>query len=341
MISKWLLLILILFIGPNMMAADLGSPASTYEITGRIAAPDALWDYASVDSAARRLYVGRIGGVMAMDLDTQSVIPVLVSSRLVHGVVPIRDTGLVAATNGEGNTVSIFDGKTGHLVATIGAGKEPDAIVLEPKSGLLVVANAESDDLTLIDVNGRAVVGQIAVGGKPEFLAVDGEGLVYNNIENRNEVAVIDISTRKIIRRIKLSGCRKPTGLAYDAADFLLISVCQNGVVKFINAKTYHDAATFTVGKEPDAVIFDAARHKAFVPSGADGTLTVFSVSSAADIRVQQTLHTKLGTRTGALDQTTGVLYLPSAQLAPPPKPDSWPSVVPGTFAVLVISPGK
>jgi hypothetical protein len=67
----------------------------------------------------------------------------------------------------------------------------------------------------------------------------------------------------------------------------------------------------------------------------------VFSVSSAADIRVQQTLHTKLGTRTGALDQTTGVLYLPSAQLAPPPKPDSWPSVVPGTFAVLVISPGK
>jgi DNA-binding beta-propeller fold protein YncE len=341
MISKWLPLTLILFVAPNTIAADLGSSAFRYEIKGRIAAPDALWDYASVDSGARRLYVGRIGGVMAVDLDSQSVIPVLVSSALVHGVVPIRDTGLVASTNGEGNTVSIFEGRTGHLLATIPAGKEPDAIALEPKSGLLVVANAESHDLTLIDVDRRAAVGQIAVGGKPEFLAVDEEGLVYNNIENRNEVAVIDITARKIIRKIKLSGCQEPRGLTYDAPDSLLISVCQNGVVKFINAKTYHDAATFTVGKGPDAVIFDPTRRTAFVPSGADGVLTVFAVNSAADIRVQQRLHTRLGTRTGALDQTTGVLYFPSAQLAPPTKPGSWPSVVPGTFAVLVVSPTR
>jgi YVTN family beta-propeller protein len=339
--SNLLLLTLTLFVAPNMMGADLASSGFRYEIKGQIAAPDALWDYASVDSAARRLYVGRIGGVMAVDLDSQSVTPVLVSSPLVHAVLPIRDTGLVASTNGEGNTVSIFEGKSGNIVATIPAGREPDALALEPKSDLLVVANAESDDLTLIDVKRLAVVGEIAVGGKPEFLAVDGGGLVYNNIENRNEVAVIDITARKIIRKIKLSGCQEPTGLAYDAADSLLISVCQNGVVKFINAKTYHDAATFTVGKGPDAVIFDATRHAVFVPSGADGTLTVFSVGSAADIRVQQTLHTKLGTRTGALDSTTGVLYFPSAQLAPPAKPGSWPSVVPGTFAVLVISPNR
>jgi hypothetical protein len=340
LISKWLLLTLTLFVAPNLMAADLASSA-LYEIKGRIAAPDALWDYAAVDSGIRRLYVGRIGGVMAVDLDSQSVIPVLVSSALVHGVVPIRDTGLVASTNGEGNTVSIFEGKTGHLVATIPAGKEPDAIALEPKSGLLVVANAESADLTLIDVNRRAAVGQIAVGGKPEFLAANGEGLVYNNLANRNEVAVIDISARKIIRKLKLPGCQEPTGLAYDASDSLVISVCQNGVVKFINAKTYHEAATFTVGKGPDAVIFDAARHTAFVPSGDDGTLTVFAVNSANDIRVQQKLRTQLGTRTGALDPTTGVLYFPSAQLAPPTKPGSWPSVVPGTFAVLVVSPAR
>ena len=121
----------------------------------------------------------------------------------------------------------------------------------------------------------------------------------------------------------------------------LLISVCQNGVVKFINSKTYMDAATFTVGKGPDAAIFDAPRHAAFVPSGADGTLTVFTVHSATDIKIRQTLHTKPGTRTGAVDPATGILYLPSAQLAPPAKPGAWPSVVPGTFAVLVIAPGK
>jgi DNA-binding beta-propeller fold protein YncE len=339
--SKLFVLILTLTAAPMVMAGDPTAPGSMYEITGRIAAPDALWDYASVDAAARRLYVGRIGGVMAVDLDSQSVTPVLVASPLVHAVLPIRDTGLVASTNGEGNTVSIFVGKTGNLVATIPAGHDPDALVLEPKSGLLVAANAEGNRLTLIDVKKLAAVGEIAVGGKPEFLAVDGGGLLYNNIEDRNEVAVIDIAARKIIRKIKLSRCQGPTGLAYDVQDSLLLSVCQNGVVKFIDAKTYMDAATFTVGKGPDAAIFDATRRVAFVPSGADGTLTVFAVRSATDITVRQTLHTKPGTRTGAVDPTTGILYLPSAQLAPPAKPDAWPSVVPGTFAVLIVAPIK
>ena len=337
--AKWLLFIPTLSVAPTLMAADPASSSITYEIKGRIAASDALWDYVSVDAMTRRLYVGRIGGVMAVDLGSQSVAPVLVASPLVHAVLPLGDTGLVASTNGAGNTVSIFDGKTGHVVATIPAGREPDALVLEPKSGLLVAANAESGDLTLIDVKRLAAVGNIAVGGKPEFLAVDGEGLVYNNIENRSEVAVIDITSRKILHKIKLSGCREPTGLAFDVPDFLLISVCQNGVVKFINARTYKDVATFTVGKGPDAAIFDTARRVAFVPSGGDGTLTVFAVRSARDITVQQTLHTRLGTRTGAVDPATGTVYLPSAQLAPPAKPDAWPSVVPGTFAVLVVAP--
>jgi DNA-binding beta-propeller fold protein YncE len=337
--AQWLPLILTLSAAPTLMAADPASSGLTYEIKGRIAASDALWDYLSVDAVAHRLYVGRIGGVMAVDLSSQLVTPVLVASPLVHAVLPLADTGLVASTNGEENTVSIFEGKTGHVVATIPAGREPDALVLEPKSGLLVAANGESQNWTLIDVKRLAAVGNIAVGGKPEFLAVDGEGLVYNNIENRNEVAVIDITARKVVRKIKLSGCREPTGLAFDVPDFLLISVCQNGVVKFINARTYKDAATFSVGKGPDAAIFDATRRTAFVPSGGDGTLTIFAVRSSTDIRVQQTLHTKLGTRTGAVDPATGILYLPSAQLAPPAKPDAWPSVVPGTFAVLVVAP--
>jgi YVTN family beta-propeller protein len=339
MISKLLLVIATLSAAPMALAADRTPTRITYEIKGRIAASDALWDYASVDAKARRLYVGRVGGVMAVDLDSSAVTPVLIASPLVHAVLPIGDTGLVASSNGEGNTVTISDGVTGSPVATIPVGREPDALALEPKSGLLVVANGESNDLTLIDVRKKAAIGNIAVGGKPEFLAVDGEGLVYNNIEDRGEVAVVDIMARSVVRRIKLSGCQNPTGLAYDIPDSLVISVCLNGVVKFINAKTFEDAATFTVGKEPDAAILDAGRHTVFVPSGADGTLTVFALRGGADVSVQQTLRTQPGTRTGALDATTGLLYLPSAQLAPPAKPGTWPSVVPGTFAVLIVGP--
>jgi hypothetical protein len=110
--------------------------------------------------------------------------------------------------------------------------------------------------------------------------------------------------------------------------------------VKFINAKTYAESASFNVGKGADAVFFDASRRVAFVPSGDDGTLTVFSVRSTTDITVQQVLATQIGTRTGAVDPRTGTVYLPTATLKPPAKPDEWPSVVEGTFAILVVVPG-
>jgi DNA-binding beta-propeller fold protein YncE len=333
-----IVLALMLSAVPVIAAADAASTTPTYEIKNRISAPAALWDYASVDAQARRLYVGRVGGVMAVDLESLQVIPVLVASRLVHAALPLGDLGLVASTNGLANSVSIFEGKTGNLVATIPTGRDPDALALDPRSGLLVAANGESNDLTLINIDKRAPVGSIALGGKPEFLAADGQGLVYSNIEDRNEVAVIDIAARKVLRRIKLSGCEGPTGLAYDVRDALLISVCRNGVVKFINTKTDKDAATFSVGKDPDAAIFDAARSVAFVPSAADGMLTVFAVHSAVDITVRQKLHTKVGTRTGALDATTGTLYLPAGEVKPPSEPGAWPSVAPGTFLVLVIA---
>jgi YVTN family beta-propeller protein len=326
---------------PVAFAGDAPPGAAQYRIDARISASDALWDYASIDSESRTLYVGRIGGVMAVNLESRLVTPVLVPSALVHGVVPIPGTGLAAGTNGVANSVSVFEGKTGRVIATIPTGKEPDAIIVEPKSGLAIATNEESGDLTLIDVKKYVAVGTIAVGGKPEFLAADGEGLVFNNIEDRNEVAVIDVGQRKIVRRIKLRGCVNPTGLAYDVPDALLISACQNGVVKFINAKTYTEAGSFKVGKGADAVILDPVRRVAFVPSGESGTLTIFAVRSATDITVQQVLATQAGTRTGAVDPRTGTVYLPTAKLKPPAKPDAWPSVVDGTFAILVVVPGS
>src|SRR5438105_2712964 len=40
-----------------------------YHLTRRISGPDGLWDYASVDQQSRRLFVGRQGGILALDLD--------------------------------------------------------------------------------------------------------------------------------------------------------------------------------------------------------------------------------------------------------------------------------
>ncbi len=315
------------------------SSTPEYRVTRQIYASTARWDYAAVDAKAQRLYVGRVGGVLSIDLQT-GAIAILAPSALVHGVLPIAHSDLVMSTNGEANTVTLFNGTTGQVLAAIAAGKEPDAIIFEPRTGLVVTTNEESHDLTLIDPVTRTEVGRIDLPGKPEYPAANGRGYVYDNIESRNEIAEVDIENRKVIRTLPLPGCDRPTGLAYDDLDDLLISVCHNGVAKFVDAKSGGVQATIQIGKMPDAVLFDAARRLIFVSCGDPGVLSVIALRSASDIRLVQSLKTQAGSRTAALDRDTGSIYLPAARFSAPVHPGGPPKIVPDSFSILVVAAG-
>jgi hypothetical protein len=85
--------------------------------------------------------------------------------------------------------------------------------------------------------------------------------------------------------------------------------------------------------------MFDPQRRLVFVPAADSGTLSVIAVRSATDISVVQTLPTQVGTRLGAVDVSSGRVYLPTAKFGPPVPPSPYPSVVPGTFEILVVAP--
>jgi DNA-binding beta-propeller fold protein YncE len=320
-------------------SGDQSRTPGTYRIVDSIPAPNALWDLASINPQRHRLYVGRVGGVLAVDLRTRVVSPAFVPSGMVHGALPLGDSGRAVATNGLAATAVIFDETTGRVLSTVPTGEDPDAIVVEPRSGLVVITDEKGADLTLIDPLAGVAVGSIPLGGAPDFPAVDGRGLVYVNINSKNEIAVVDVAKRAILRRLALPGCEGPTGLAYDAADRLLLTVCENGAVLFLDAEAGRVLQSFHVGAAPDAVLFDAARRRAFVPSGADGVLTIFSVRGRKRITIRQRLLTQVGVRLGALDPLTGRLYLPAAQIIPPKAPGQMKSLVPNTFRILVVAP--
>jgi DNA-binding beta-propeller fold protein YncE len=308
-----------------------------FEILSSITGPDGSWDYATVDAAMRRLYIGRSYGVMTVNLDTQSVESSVVAGSTVHGVAVAGESGLLVSTNGKSNTATIFEGKSGKIIAEIGTGKDPDAVVFEPRTGLIAVINHDGGGITLIDPKQLAAVGSIEIGGELEFGAADGKGFLYVNLADTHRVAVVDVVARKVVNVVPLVGCKNPTGIAYDAADAWVISVCFNGVAKIIDAATLQQIASIPTGKIPDAVIWDGSRRLAFVPSYADGTLTVIALDSSGKFRVTQTLKTQPGTRTGALDPSTGRVYLPTSRLVRSDRAGEYPKPVPGTFRILVV----
>ena len=185
----------------------------------------------------------------------------------------------------------------------------------------------------------QKVVATIPVGGVLEFPVSDGAGKVFVNVEDKNEIAVIDVATRKTTAHYKLAGCEAPTGLDYAPGAKLLISSCgENGVVKVIRADTGAEVASLPIAIGADAVIYDANRKLALVPCRS-GTLEVISLADPAHIAVVQHVPTEVGARTGTLDPTTGRIYSMAAQFGPPPAAGGRAQALPGTFELLVIAP--
>jgi DNA-binding beta-propeller fold protein YncE len=318
-----------------------------YAVAAQIPGSGGSWDYAVVDGNDSRLYLAQ-DGVAALDLRSGALTSALVKGKMTHGVAPLGD-GSVAVDDAVTRTIMVFNGATGHVLATIktahdnpvGGVHALDALVLEPKTGLLAAINGESGLLILADVKRQSVVGTVKLGGKPEYAAVDGAGRVYINVENdeKAEIVAVDVPARKVVAHIPLRGCDGPTGLAYDHEADLLMSVCENGIVKFIRAGNAEEVASLPVGKGADAIMFDPRRRRAFVPSPEAGSLSVIAVRSATEIAVIQTLATQRGARLGAVDTATGRVYLPAAKFAAPVPPNPYPSVIPGTFVILVVAP--
>ena len=68
----------------------------------------------------------------------------------------------------------------------------------------------------------------IDLGGAPEFLAADGDGKAYINLEDKDMVAVVDLKTRKVIARWPVAPGGHPVGMAIDSQDHLLFIGCRN-----------------------------------------------------------------------------------------------------------------
>jgi hypothetical protein len=274
---------------------------------------DARLDYASVDDASRRLYVARGFGVTAIDLDTEQMTRQLVAGQHVHAVIPLPG-GRALSTNGDSNTATLFDGKTGEVLAQISTGSDPDAAAFDPSSGLVFVMDGKDHDATLIDPIGGKAVGRLSLGGNPEFAVVDGHGRLFVNIEDQNKTAVIDTVSRKVVGTYDLPGCKGPTALGIDGESGVLVAACANQMAIAIRAADGKVVAPhLPIDRKPDAVIFDATNKSFYIPCGRDGTLAVISESGDGAWSVRPSVSTAVGAHTGALDSKTGRLYLPTA----------------------------
>jgi DNA-binding beta-propeller fold protein YncE len=173
------------------------------------------------------------------------------------------------------------------------------------------------------------------LGGKPEFGVADGAANVFVNLEDKSLLLKIDAQKLKVLERWPLAPGETPSSLAMDPKTHRLFVGCRNKLLVVVNAETGKLVAKQLIGTRVDASAFDPATKLIFSSNG-DGTVTVIRDDGEDKYSVVETIKTKVGSKTMALDAKTHRLILPSADFKPGDNPRARPSMVPKTFAILV-----
>src|SRR3984893_13038691 len=219
--SKWLVSIISVSLAAVALAA--AGPGyhvvATYKVGG-----DGGWDYLTVDSDARRLYISRGTHVMVIDADSGKSVGDIADTPGVHGIALAPELGRGFVSNGREGTVSIFDMKTLATTSKVKAGDTPDAILYDPATKRVFTFNGRSHDSTAIDAANGTVLGTIKLDGKPEFAVSDEKGGVFVKIEDKSELTAIDPAKLAVKSSWPLAPCESPSGLAIDRKNRRLFS---------------------------------------------------------------------------------------------------------------------
>jgi YVTN family beta-propeller protein len=326
------------FIGLGAMAS-----AAPYQVAQTLPlGGDGSWDYLSVDPSAHLLYLSRASHVAIVDTASGKIVGDIADTPGVHGIAIAADLGRGYISAGKSNQVKVFDLSTRQTLAAIAVGSKPDAIVYEPITHQVFAFNGHSNDASVIDTTTNKVVQTIALGGGPEFARTDGAGMIFVNIEDKNELVALNAATRRQTARWPLPGCDGPTGLALDTAHHRSFSVCANAKMTILDTQTGKAIATLPIGNGVDGADFDPDSRNAFSANG-EGTLTVVHEIDPDHFTVIQTLRTSQGARTVAFDSSSHALFLPSAKFgAVSPTPlDAHPKppILPDSFFLLTVTP--
>jgi YVTN family beta-propeller protein len=323
-------------------AAQTGGKAtSSYKVQNRFPIDGTEgWDYITVDSAARRLYVSHGVRVNVLDADTGSAVGTIEDTPGVHGIAIASSSNHGFTSNGKENKVSVFDATTLALIKKVEVGKGPDGIYYDAASNRVFTNNHGSHDITAIDGTSGEVVGTVAVGGDGEGAVTGKDGMIYVALEDKNELCVFNPKTLEVKRHIPLEGVDAPTGVAVDTRNNRFFVGGHNKLMVVVNGQTGKKVASFPTGSRTDAAGFDDQARLIFLSNG-EGSITVIRQLSADKYIAEMPIVTQPSAKTMAFDSKTRQVYLPAATVVVTPAADanSKPkrSVTAGTFAVLVV----
>jgi outer membrane protein assembly factor BamB len=299
------------------------------------------FDYVTVDSSARRVYLSHGTEVKVIDADSGALRANITGLKQAHGVALAPEFGRGFISDGAQGNVVMFDLKTLKPTGEVKADKDADCVVYDPASKRVFVMNGDPHSSTVVDAKSARIVGTIDLGGAPEFAVADGKGTVYANLEDKNELLAIDSRTLVIKSHWPVAPAGGPTALTIDREHRRLFSAGRDPqILVVMDADNGHVIQSFPISSGVDAAVYEPETGLVFA-STREGMIHIFHEDSPDKFSEVETVKTEFGAKTMGFDSQTHHLFVDTADFAPAPSPTpEHPhprrTAIRGTFRVLV-----
>src|SRR6202140_4207281 len=300
------------------------------------------FDYITVDSEARRVYLSHGTEVQVLDADKYTLVGTVTGLKKCHGIALVKEIGKGFITDGEAKNVVIFDLATLKVTGKVQTSQpDTDSIIYDPASKHIFTFNGDSHNSTVIDPVKEAAVKNIDLVGAVEFPAVDGKGMLYDNNEEKNDVVDIDTHTLEVKARWPVAPEGQAVAMAIDAKNRRLFSAGRNPqFLVMMDADNGKVIQSFPITAGVDANVFEPATGMLFV-STREGVIHIFHEDSPDKLSEVETVKTEYGAKTMQIDPKTHNLFLSTSDFDPAAaptekKPHPLPRANPGNFRVLV-----
>jgi DNA-binding beta-propeller fold protein YncE len=321
-------------------------PAGSYHLLKKVplgAAPGGgeYFDYLTIDSAARRVYLSHGTEVKVLDADSAAVVGTISGLKKCHGIALVKDLGKGFITDGDAAKVIVFDIASLKVTGEIKSEPDTDSIIYDPASKHIWTFNGDSKDATVIDPAKQTVVKTLPLDGAPEYPVADDKGMIYDNNEDKNDVTAIDSRTIEIKARWPVAPAGTPVAMAMDRQHRRLFSSGRGPqMLVVMDADKGNVIQSFPISAGVDANVFEAATGLLYV-STREGMVHIFHEDSPDKYSVAETVKTEFGAKTMTLDPKTHNIYLTTADFGPAPAPTAKqphpnPVPIPGTFRLLI-----
>lgn len=298
------------------------------------------FDYITFDPAPRRVFLSHGTEVRVLDADNDTVVGNITGLKRDHGIALVPELGRGFITDGDAGEVVIFDLKTLRTIGSVKTDHDSDSILYDPASKHIFAFNGDPHTASVIDPAKGTVITTLELGGAPEQAVADGKGMIYDNLEDKNEVIAIDTRALKITARWPVAPAGQPVSISMDRQRRRLFIGGRNPAVFILmDADTGKVIGpSFPIGARVDTNIFDPETAVAACSTG-DGTIHVFHEDSPDKISLVETVKTEFGAKTMALDPKTHNLLVDTADFETPAGAtgkQARPIPKPGSFHLLV-----